>query len=83
MRYIGQQHERDPNFPTRVMEMAKHYLQDSIAREQVYEEMKVEVALMKIVCLSVPLPFTNPQMISQLLVEFSLPGGPGRSLQPR
>lgn len=41
-------HGRDPNFPARVMAMARRYLDDPTAKEQLYEEMKVEAALLKI-----------------------------------
>lgn len=41
-------HGRDPNFPARVMAMAKRYLEDPAAKEQLYEEIKVEAALIKI-----------------------------------
>lgn len=42
-------HGRDPNFPSHVMDMARRYLADPTVKEQLYEEMKVEAALVKIV----------------------------------
>lgn len=59
MRIPVQQHERDPNFPTRVMGMSRRYLEDPVAREQLYEDIKIEAALVKIVCFSISLPFLN------------------------
>jgi hypothetical protein len=45
-------HGRDPNFPARVMAMARRYVEDPSAKEELYEEIKVEAALVKIVCFS-------------------------------
>lgn len=44
-------HGRDPNFPARIIDMARRYVDDPTAREQLYDELKIEAALVKIVCI--------------------------------